>query len=169
MISKKLMLLGEIGVGKTSLVRRFVLNEFNRDYRPTIGVDIYRYRVEGIGPGKDQTVELIIWDIDGNYGQNVFKHVYSRGSAGALIVGDLTRAPTIEHMAALQEGFADALPGRYSAFVLNKADLVRPEDVVLPRALSAGEASPVFTSALTGVNVDLVFRDAAAAILRREG
>ena len=57
-ISKKLMLLGEIGVGKTSLIRRFVLNEFNFDYRPTMGVDIYRQRVTGLGPAGNQTVEL---------------------------------------------------------------------------------------------------------------
>jgi GTPase SAR1 family protein len=169
MISKKLMLLGEIGVGKTSLVRRFVLDEFSKDYRPTMGVDIYRYRVDDLGPDSNQTVELIIWDIDGNYGQSIFKHVYSRGSAGALIIGDLTRAPTIDHMAALAEGFAEAMPGRYSAFVLNKSDLVRPADTVIPPVLLQGEAPPVFTSALTGDNVDATFRAAAAAILRREG
>lgn len=169
MISKKLMLLGEIGVGKTSIVRRFVLNEFSFDYRPTLGVDIYRYRVDKLGPGQDQTLELVIWDIDGNYGQGIFKHVYSRGSSGALIVGDLTRAPTIDHMADLAQGFAEAMPGRFSAFVLNKSDLCKPEDALIPSGLRLGNDPPVFTSALTGANVAETFRAAAEAILRREG
>ena len=91
MISKKLMLLGEIGVGKTSLVRRFVLDEFSAEYRPTMGVDIYRHQVHGIGPDGKQSLELVIWDIDGNFGQSIFRHVYSKGASGALIVGDVTR------------------------------------------------------------------------------
>ena len=167
-ISKKLMLLGEIGVGKTSLIRRFVLNEFNFDYRPTMGVDIYRQRVTGLGPAGNQTVELVIWDIDGNYGQSIFRHVYSKGTAGALIVGDLSRAPTIEQMARLADDFAEAMPGRYSALVLNKADLLRPDELVVPSVFADLEQPPVFTSALNGAGVQDVFKAAAATILRQE-
>lgn len=169
MISKKLMLLGEIGVGKTSLVRRFVLNEFSFDYRPTMGVDIYRHRIPGLGERLNQTVELAIWDIDGHYGQNIFRHVYSKGAAGALIVGDLTRAPTIEHMVLLADGFADAMPGRFRAMVLNKTDLMARQELKVPAALgNIDDPPPVFTSALLGDGVEALFRAAAEAILRQE-
>ena len=168
-ISKKLLLLGEIGVGKTSLVRRFVLNEFSADYRPTMGVDIYRYKVADLGPDGQQSVELVIWDIDGHYGQNVFRHVYSKGASGALIVGDLTRYPTLEHMSKLAQGFEDNMPGRFHAYVLNKTDLcVNGADAPLPPQLAAASTPPLRTSALKGDNVTEVFRAAAAAILRRE-
>ena len=168
MISKKILLLGEIGVGKTSLVRRLVLDEFSHDYRPTIGVDIYRYPLDGLGPTADRSLELVIWDIDGHYGESIFRHVYSRGSSGALIVGDLTRAPTISYMCELARGYSETMPGRYSANVLNKSDLVRPADVTLPAVLMADDNPPVFTSALTGERVRETFRAAAEAILRRE-
>ena len=167
MISKKLLLLGEIGVGKTSLVRRFVLDDFSTDYRPTMGVDLYRYQVAGLGADGKQSVELVIWDIDGHYGQNVFRHVYSKGAAGALIIGDLTRYPTLEHMMKLAEGFTDNMPGRFHAYVLNKTDLCeRPADMPLPAPLATAETTR--TSALTAENVAEVFRAAAASILRRE-
>ena len=169
MISKKLLLLGEIGVGKTSLVRRFVLNDFSAEYRPTMGVDIYRYRVGDLGPDGRQAVELVIWDIDGHYGQNVFRHVYSKGASAALIIGDLTRYPSLEHMTKLAQGFEDNMPGRFHAYVLNKTDLCEnPSDMPLPPQLAAASVSPARTSALKGENVAQVFRTAAAAILRRE-
>ena len=169
MISKKLLLLGEIGVGKTSLVRRFVLDDFSTDYRPTMGVDLYRYQVADLGADGKQSVELVIWDIDGHYGQNVFRHVYSKGASGALIIGDLTRYPTLEHMLKLAQGFQENMPGRYHAHVLNKTDLCeRPSEMPLPDQLATAATPPMRTSALKGENVREVFRAAAAAILRRE-
>ena len=169
MLSKKLMLLGEIGVGKTSLVRRFVMNDFSKDYRPTMGVDIYRYQVHGIGRDGLQALELVIWDIDGNFGQNVFKHVYSKGASGALIIGDLTRNPTLQHMANLAKGFEETMPGRFHAYVLNKSDLCdQPASMPLPPDIADAPNPPAFTSALEGENVTGVFRAAADAILRRE-
>ena len=169
MISKKLMLLGEIGVGKTSLVRRFVLDEFSAEYRPTMGVDIYRHQVHGIGPDGKQSLELVIWDIDGNFGQSIFRHVYSKGAAGALIVGDVTRYPTLEHMANLAQGFEEIMPGRFHAYVLNKTDIGgKREEVRLPNAIADAPQPPTWTSAMIGENVQEVFRAAADTILRRE-
>ncbi len=169
MLSKKLMLLGEIGVGKTSLVRRFVMNDFTTDYRPTMGVDIYRYQVHGIGLDAKQSLELVIWDIDGNFGQNIFRHVYSKGASGALIIGDLTRYPTLQHMSNLAQGFEETMPGRFHAYVLNKSDLCdHPARMPLPPGIAEATTPPTFTSALNGENVTAVFRTAANAILRRE-
>ena len=168
-LSKKLMLLGEIGVGKTSLVRRFILNEFSHEYRPTMGVDIYRHRVQGLGPDGRQSLELVIWDIDGNFGQSIFRHVYSRGASGALIVGDLTRGPTLDQMAKLAAGFEETLPGRFYAYVLNKTDLAgKREFVELPDVIANAQKPPTWTSAMLGEIVPELFRDAADTILRRE-
>ncbi|MEZ5849130.1 MAG: hypothetical protein R3D68_00595 [Hyphomicrobiaceae bacterium] len=167
MISKKLLLLGDIGVGKTSLVRRFVLDEFNFDYRPTMGVDIYRYRLCDLGPAQDEAVELVIWDIDGNYGLGVLDHIYSRGCAGALIVSDLSRPATVTHMLALGEAMREKMPGRIFSYVLNKSDLCRPADAALPADLHEADPAPVATSALSGENVVLAFRGVAETILRR--
>jgi GTPase SAR1 family protein len=167
MTAKKILLLGEIGVGKTSLVRRLVLDELPSDYRPTMGVDLYRYQLAGSG-GRE-AVDLVIWDIDGNYGQSIFRHVYSKGASGALIIGDLSRRPTLDMMVELAEGFQEAMPGRHFSFVLNKLDLVPSKaEAGLPEALRAARQPFLWTSAVTGANVRLAFEAAGAAIVRRE-
>lgn len=169
MMSRKIMILGEIGVGKTSLVRRFVLDEMPTEYLPTMGVDIYRYTVPAAPPGQVVPVELVIWDIDGNYGQSIFRHVYSKGASGALIVGDITRRPTLDLMVDLAHGFQDAMPGRHFSFVVNKLDLVGDAaEAEIPEALRLSQHPIEWTSAKSGANVRHSFEAAAAAISRRE-
>ena len=69
MAAHKVMLLGEIGVGKSSLARRLVFDKFSRDYKPTIGVEVYRYDVPA-DPASPAT-SLILWDTDGNFGDAI--------------------------------------------------------------------------------------------------
>jgi small GTP-binding protein len=166
---KKIMLLGEIGVGKTSLIRRLLLDRFEGTYKGTLGFDLYTYRIEGVGPRADQTLPLVIWDTDGNVRTNIFRHqIYMEGTSAALIVGDLSRPETFAAMADLADGFTTEYPGRHMAFVLNKADLVEAGRAELPPRLSTFAAPVVTTSAKTGDNVSNAFRAAADAILRRE-
>lgn len=167
--SKKLLLLGEIGVGKTSLVRRLVHGTLASDYMATMGVDLYRYEVDGIGSGQKQALDLVIWDLDGNLGTSIFRHVYARGASGAMIIGDVMRRSTLEHMVLLAHGFQDAMPGREFSFVVNKVDLVEHRDMeALPEALRSSRHPLVWTSALTSENVKPAFSQTADAILRRE-
>ncbi|MGL4398210.1 MAG: Rab family GTPase [Hyphomicrobium sp.] len=166
MIARKVMLLGEIGVGKSSLARRLVFDKFEFDYKPTIGVDIYRYEVPD--PTLKPPMTLILWDTDGNFSDAIFKHVYMKEAAAALIVGDMSRAPTVQSMIRLADGFADAFPGRPCAFILNKSDLVAdPETAPLPPRIHNGGISLTRTSAKNGTNVARAFIDAAHIIARR--
>ncbi|MEZ5817441.1 MAG: hypothetical protein R3D44_10195 [Hyphomicrobiaceae bacterium] len=170
MTARKLLLLGEIGVGKTSLVRRLVHDELPTDYRATMGVDLYRYEIAGLGEGGGKALELVVWDLDGNYGESIFQHVYSKGASGALIVGDVMRQSTLEHMVRLADGFTEAMPSRQFTFVVNKLDLVgEPEAGLLPERLREARQPLVWTSALAATNVLTAFRQVADAILRREG
>lgn len=165
MIARKLMLLGEIGVGKSSLARRLVFDKFEFDYKPTIGVDVYRYEVPDV-PGRQQ-MSLIIWDTDGNFGDAIFRHIYMKEAAGALIIADVSRAATLDAMKKLGEGFADAFPGRHVGYVLNKSDLLDGEQPALPSFLTSPALSVIKTSAKTGSYVQDAFTDAADAIARR--
>ena len=166
MISRKIMLLGEIGVGKSSLARRLVLDRFEIDYKPTVGVDVYLYDVPD-EPGRPG-MRLIVWDTDGNFGDAIFRHVYMKEAHAAMIVGDLTRRATLDAVTALGEGFRDAFPGRHFTYLLNKQDLVQGEGSAgLPSALSRPGVPLVRTSALTGDNVRTAFRAAADIIHRR--
>ncbi len=169
MISRKVMLLGEIGVGKTSLIRRLVRGRFETEYKSTFGVELYRVPITSAGREGDQQIELIVWDTDGNFGQNIFRHVYIKGASAALIIGDLKRRATLETMVGLAEGFQDALPGRHFSFIANKADLLADgETAELPAKLRTSGLPILFTSAKTGANVEDTFVQAATSIIRRE-
>ena len=166
MTARKVMLLGEIGVGKSSTVQRLVFDRFDFNYKPTIGVDVYRYEVPDAA-GRERS-SLIVWDTDGNFGDAIFRHVYMKEAAAAMIIGDLSRPQTLETMVRLAEGFREALPGRHIALLLNKSDLVAsPSAVELPAGFSRLKITPVFTSAKTGQNVPECFANAAEAICRR--
>ncbi|HPG89404.1 MAG TPA: hypothetical protein PLD46_07095 [Hyphomicrobium sp.] len=166
MIARKVMLLGEIGVGKSSLARRLVFNKFEFDYKPTIGVDVYRYEVAAT-PTR-AAMSLILWDTDGNFGDAIFKHIYMKEAAAALIVGDLSRTPTLDSMVKLGQGFADAFPGRHTGYIVNKSDLsVDPDAVALPPGLTRPGQSLIRTSAKSGALVSEAFIDAADCIARR--
>jgi len=162
------MLLGEIGVGKSSLVKRVLHNVFTGTYIPTIGVDVHKYVVHDAGPGRDQQVDIVIWDTDGNFGQAIFRHVYIKGASGAMVVADASRPLTIDRMLSLAEGFEDAFPGRPIALVLNKWDLVHdPDRYSTPDGLARTRHSFLRTSAKTGDKVRDAFTTAATIMLRR--
>ena len=160
------MLLGEIGVGKSSTVQRLVFDRFEFDYKPTIGVDVYRYEIPA-SPGRDAS-SLIVWDTDGNFGDTIFRHVYMKEASAAMIIGDVSRPQTLETMVKLAMGFTEALPGRHISLLLNKSDLVvAPSAVELPDGFARLKIKPVMTSAKTGHNVQDCFVQAAEAINRR--
>lgn len=165
MTARKVMLLGEIGVGKSSLVRRLVFDRFEANYKPTLGVDVYRYDVP-VGAGQEP-MTLIIWDTDGNFGEAMFRHVYMKEAAGAFIVGDISRRQTLDTMLSLSKGFRENFPGRYEALIVNKIDLAGPHMAALPEALAADRPGVFHTSAMTGENVVSAFDQAAATIRRR--
>lgn len=165
-IHKKIMLLGDIGVGKTSIARRLAFRVFDEDYKATIGTDLYHYDV--VPSPAAEPFQFIVWDTDGSYGEEMFRHVYVREAHAAMIVADATRPQTIAAMTRLGELFADALPGRFCGFVLNKSDLVAPgQPPELPPKLKGLAGRLIYTSARTGENVAEAFERAARAIVRR--
>lgn len=166
MMARKVMLLGEIGVGKSSLARRLVFDKFEFDYKPTIGVDVYRYEVPD-SPTRPR-MSLIVWDTDGNFGDAIFKHIYMKEAAAALIIGDLSRGPTLDTMVKLGQGFSETFPGRHIGFIVNKTDLITdPEAVPLPSELTRHGTTLMRTSAKTGTHVAEAFINAAECIARR--
>ncbi len=166
MTARKIMLLGEIGVGKSSIARRLVFDRFEGDYKPTIGVDVYSYDVEAGSGAADDGVKFIIWDTDGNFGEAILSHVYMKEAAGALVVGDVTRRSTLQRMVELGNKFMEAMPGRYCAFLLNKSDLENAA-TELPPDLVKSPIPMLRTSAKTGENIKDAFLRAADAIRRR--
>lgn len=160
----KVMLLGEIGVGKSSIAQRLVFDRFEASYKPTIGVDVYRYDLQNSTGGKP--IRLILWDSDGNLGDAIFKHIYLKEASAAIIIGDVTRAETINAMPQIARSFRDRLPGRCVTFIVNKMDLARDEPSELPEDLNKASMPLFRTSALSGDNVRQAFEATAAAVVR---
>lgn len=167
MIRKKVVLLGEIGVGKTSLIRRFVLDRFETSYKGTIGFNIYTSSVLGVGHDGKTNLELLIWDTDGDEAARLLQRTpVIQGTSGVLIVADLSRPRTIHTMLSLARACDMHIPGRHIHLLLNKADLVEAASPTPPEL--AEIVHPVmFTSAKTGDKVRDAFRDVADTILRR--
>ncbi len=160
--SAKIMLLGAIGVGKTSLSRRLTLDRFETDYKTTVGVNVLTHEITLPDDCNSEVMRLVLWDTDGDFGQALFRTSYVLGAAGAVIVSDATRRASIEHMRQLAETFEERFPGRPVACAINKADLV----VDSPQVLTAGRPA-LITSALTGAGVSEMFASLGAAIWRR--
>jgi GTPase SAR1 family protein len=160
------MLLGDIGVGKTSLARRLVFGRFEADYKTTIGVDILTHELKLAGRPEDIFAKLLLWDTDGDFGHHVFKSIYLAGASGALVIGDSSRPGTVDKMFALAAEFAEAAPGRPVLGLVNKSDIVRPDLAEIDR-LGLPEDQIMITSAKSGENVNAAFEGIAETIYRR--
>jgi small GTP-binding protein len=100
-ISKKICLIGDFGVGKTSLIRRYIDRQFSDQYLSTIGVKISQKNIDFINPNcPDQKLQLLIWDIEGQTKFQAIARNYLEGAQGAIIVADLNRKDTIDNIPA---------------------------------------------------------------------
>ncbi len=165
----KIVLLGDGGVGKTSLIHRFVSRTFYRDYKMTIGSDLLMKEVQ-IG---EYTVKLQIWDIAGQARFKFLQKSFYRGSAGAVLVFDLSSKNTFDPQIMnwldnLHEG-AGKVP---VVLVGNKVDLSDNREIPQERAEEIAKKLTfpyLETSAKTGENVDALFHQIAVLMLKNEG
>jgi small GTP-binding protein len=162
MLQFKICMLGSFSVGKTSLVRRFVLSEFNEKYQTSIGVKVDKKVVQVQG----QEATLVLWDI---YGEDAFQKMqmsYLRGMSGYFMVVDGTRRQTLEVALALEQKVAEAMGKIPFVFLLNKCDLVDQWEIDpdAEKNLAAKGSGVLRTSAKTGEGVDEAFMRLALAM-----
>ena len=122
-ISKKVCLLGDFAVGKTSLVRRFVYDLFDDKYISTIGVKVSRKTVAVLRA--DDTVELtmMLWDLADCEEFGRVRTSYLRGAAAAVLVCDLTRPETLDSLRAHADDLLRVNPGAQFVLAANKAGI----------------------------------------------
>ncbi|NXU61719.1 RAB38 protein, partial [Horornis vulcanius] len=89
----KLLVIGDLGVGKTSIIKRYVHQNFSPHYRATIGVD---FALKVLNWDAETVVRLQLWDIAGQERFGNMTRVYYREAMGAFIVFDVTRPATFE-------------------------------------------------------------------------
>ena len=119
MIQKKICMIGASGVGKTSLIAKFVHSMFSDKYLTTVGVKIDKKTVSVDGA----EVMLMIWDLEGDDEYQRLQTSYLRGTSGYLLVADGTRQITLDQAIEIQGRVAEAVGPVPFLLALNKADL----------------------------------------------
>ncbi len=167
MIKKKLCLLGTLGVGKTSLIKKYVQNIFSQDYLVTVGVKVDKKLVK-IASG--QEISLIIWDMEGQDDFTGFADSYLRGLSGYFVVADGTRRDSFASAMDIGKSMCDMFPEARSSLLLNKVDLIdewKIEDSHF-RDCDYFQGHCYKTSAKTGVLVDEAFVDIATRMVESD-
>ena len=166
----KVCLIGEHAVGKTSLIRRYVLDEFDDRYVVTLGAKVSKKELaledEKPAPlGMDMT----IWDIMGSKGfRELLREAYFHGAQAILAVCDITRYDTLEDLDSWVESVFRTVGEVPVVVAVNKADLTDQaafgEDQVKQVAEEL-EAPYFYVSAKTGAKVESAFRELGRLIL----
>jgi small GTP-binding protein len=152
--ARKICLLGDFGVGKTSLVSRFVRNTYSDKYLTTVGVKVDSKVVEFDG----RTLKLVIWDIAGKSTLDLLNQTYLRGATGLVMVADGTREPTLRSALYLRMQSRGVIGDAAAVMLVNKLDLVDRWEVVPNTLAELRKTMPVFeTSAKTGDGVEAAF------------
>jgi small GTP-binding protein len=169
---KKVVLLGDSGVGKTSLIRRYVFNQFDEGYVATIGSRVSKKQLSIERRHGTYDLTLMIWDVIGSHGYDGLHARTFVGVHGAIMVVDLTRRDTLQSL----EGYWIPFLGRVveqvpMVLVGNKSDLRDAHELTLddlmgiasrfnPGArgeLPHGLETAYITSAKSGENVEQAF------------
>jgi small GTP-binding protein len=152
MISKKVILTGSFGVGKTSLFNQFIYQQFSDRYMTTIGVKVNKKTIQVA----DKELSMLLWDIAGEVSQDKVPASYFLGASGVVYVIDLSRPSTMLNMANDIQFLKDTLPDCVIMIVANKKDLVTPEAMadLFEKAVIKWDFS---TSAKTGENIETMF------------
>jgi len=173
----KVLILGPPAVGKTSLLGRFVNEEFRVDYRSTIGAKFLTKEISISGNKEhNNTAQLSLWDVGGQPTFIDLRTTFYRGANGALIVFDLIREKTFDEIEAWHSEMIKTLNKNDIPFVLigNKSDLIKTEG----RKVNINDAKKfakdrksiyIETSAKTGMNVEKAFRELTRVIAEKEG
>lgn len=152
MFRYKIVLVGNFGVGKTSLIKRFVDNSFSEKYLSTIGVSISKINIG------DSTI--MIWDIEGHTEfKPIFKQ-YLLGSKGFIIVADLLREETIDEIQNHIKLCHNVIQDAPICVALNKSDMphsFNEENLKTIQSLSPTIVDVIKTSAKNGDAVENIF------------
>lgn len=158
--------MGEPAVGKTSLIFRFVEDKFEREYKPSIGVDLASKTLDV----DDKVARLVIWDIASQEQFAPYRSNFYQQANGALMVFDLTRPETLQAIENWKREVNQYIGNIELVLIGNKSDLKRK------RAVRKSDVQPwidrygcvyVETSAKNGERVEEAFRSISTTIISK--
>ncbi|KAL8459861.1 hypothetical protein ACS0TY_030920 [Phlomoides rotata] len=162
----KVVLIGDSAVGKSQLLSRFARNEFNLESKATIGVE-FQTKTLLID---HKTVKAQIWDTAGQERYRAVTSAYYRGAVGAMLVYDMSKRQSFDHMARwLEELRGHADKNIVIMLIGNKSDLGTLRAVPTEDAQEFAERENLYfmeTSALEATNVESAFMTILSEIYR---
>ncbi|KAJ3425996.1 ras-related protein rab-32 [Anaeramoeba flamelloides] len=125
----KVIVVGDLGTGKTSIIQRYVNGLFSRKYKTTIGVDFASKILEY---DEKTTVNIQLWDIGGQEMYRNMTRVYYKSTVGGIVVYDLTKEPTFDAVLKWKEDIDSKVRTNKGepipvVLVANKIDLIDEE------------------------------------------
>jgi small GTP-binding protein len=160
-VQKKIILLGDGAVGKTSLIRRFVVDKFDDKYIVTIGTKVTAKAIQVDLKEESFHVSLQIWDILGQKGYTKLHLSSFRGTDGVFMVADVTRKKTLFSLGTYWIPKVQKLIGNVPfSIIVNKYDLSENAEFSmdeLKRFASKYKVPYYLTSAKSGDNVNKTF------------
>ena len=168
-LNAKVILIGEKGVGKTSLVMRFVYNMFREQYIETLGANFYSKHVTIKLDNRKIVVKMMIWDLAGDYHFRSVQESYFEGAQAAICVYDVSRRTTFDAVPHWINRLLKKVEKIPLVLVGNKIDLRKSDELdfittdegkELAKKLKELLGIPVLfieTSAKTGENVEKAF------------
>lgn len=164
-IKLKICLVGDPAVGKTSLVRRYVKDQFDDEYLKTVGAKIAKKTLVIPWNGAEIRVDMILWDIAGMRGKDsILKRDYLYGTQGVLAVCDATDDKTIASVGDWIAVVKDLVGDVPIQVVINKSEIESATPEPGWSVLSDG-TSCIRASAKTGDNVERAFYDLAKRVV----
>lgn len=164
----KLLLLGDSGVGKTSILCRFSESAFNSTFISTIGIDFKIKTIELRG----KKIKLQIWDTAGQERFHTITTSYYRGAMGIMLVYDITSPKTFDNIAKWLRYIDEHANEDVEKMILgNKYDMEDKRMVSRDRGEAVAREHGIRfleTSAKADINIDAAFKELAEAILNKQ-
>ena len=171
----KICICGDFAVGKTSLIKQYIEKQFEKEYKPTLGCDLFRSDIDIEQDAKKIHCRLVFWDIAGQEKYLQVRPLYFQGCRGALMVYDTTRLETFQN---ITDSWLKDFKGNVredTSYILigNKTDLEESrlvstdEGKELAKKINATKF--IETSAKTGDKVKEAFKSLVIAILKQFG
>ncbi|CAD8079172.1 unnamed protein product [Paramecium primaurelia] len=165
----KIVLIGDSGVGKTNILKKFINNEFQLESKPTIGVEFATKTIQQSG----KSVKCQIWDTAGQERYRAITNAYYRGAVGAFICYDVTRDVTFRNTEKWLTELKEHADGNIVIIMIgNKIDAVDQRTVRTDEASNFCEQQKIGfieTSALDGTNIDVAFNKIVSNIFNTIG
>ncbi len=172
-IKRKVVLLGDSAVGKTSLIRRFVMDRFDDKYITTIGTKVTKKEVSITKGEANIQLTLMIWDILGQQGYKSIQARSYKGADGVLFVCDLTREDSLENIESYWLAELDKVAQDVPAVLIgNKVDLQddrKVDDATIEKFARRLDCQFFLSSAKTGENVERLFKSLGEVVVEGIG